>query len=620
MSLLLKMVDDVSVKVLAPLKRFPFASLSSFIFTLLMIIKMVYEGEELEIQEIVDKIIFVSLLAFFFFISLQLFKKGWISSIVGLILVVGYYFYLPPIIGAYIDGAEGKIISTLMFILFFFFIIVSPFLDHKSSNRAFFEWFKHIVYILFLSVMFALLLFTILNVGWDIVRELFNLKRYYWYVSLMGLFSFSFVGVFFFLSQIVKEPTQIEIKEYTSIAHFFVKYILTALFILYFIIIYAYTGKMIVLSEYPNGVISLNIIAFSIVAILTYIFWTPFWNEKNEKYKKVIWIAILLQTLLLAVALYLRVEPYGWTFGRVIIASLGLWLFILSLYALVKKKISYQVMFISIPLLLIFNLLFASNISKISQQNRLGELLANYGSLSNDSNLSVGYNISSKIDYLYTHYGTDALFPLIPTIVTEYENRNSMSKKDCSAIGMEENFSIYATEKLGFKYVTQWDWIEFKNNRSSLENKRRFKYYYTDVSYEYGLEVKGYDTFMEFRFYKEYNDFETSELCPSSLSDNLSKKSNLLVTTKPQTLSVKYKNEKVVEINLSRFFGKILNKKRFNKEKNGASYTQDNFSQDEFTYRYKNNTVRIKLIFKSVRLSIKNEVVSYDGVLLFQHN
>ena len=619
MSLLLKMIDDISVKLLEPLKRFPLASLSAFIFTFLMIINSSHRGG-LEIKDMVDKITFVSLLAFFFFVSLRFIKKGWIPSIVGLVLVLSYYLYLPATLHDYMGKAEGQIIAPLMFIIVFFLMLISPFLNYEVSNRAFFEWIKHIVYTLLLSVVLSFLLFVVLNVGWDIVKKLFDLKSHYWYNDIIGFFSFSFVGLIFFLSQLSKEPQKIKQKEYTSIENFFVKYILTAIFILYFIIIYAYTGKMILFAEYPNGIISLHIIAFSSVAILTYLFWTPLWNEQNEKYKKVIWIAIILQTILLAVALYLRVEPYGWTLSRVIIASLGIWFFALSLYALKKKQISYQVIFISIPLLLIVNLMFASTISKISQQDRLGVLLSNNSPLSDDSNISLLYNISSKIEYLYNHHGKEALFPLIPTIVTEYENQNLVSENDCS-IKVIKSFPMYATNKLGFKYLNKWDWQNYKESNDVIKiNESRSKRYSTDASYQYGLEIKGYDILTEFNYYKQENNFPTPELCPSTVYDDFIKKSEIIVTTKPQELIVEYKKENISQINLKRFFGNILNKKRSNKVKYNSPYYRHDFTQDEFTYAYKNNRVSIKVILKSVSFSTKNEVVSYNGVLLFRNN
>jgi len=619
-SLLLKMIDDISTKILAPIKRFPLATLSAFIFTLLMVIDGFHRGE-LEIKEMVDKITFVSMLAFFFFISLRLIKKGWIPSIVGLILVVSYYFYLPPTLNEYMGQAEGTTIAPLMFLILFFLMFVSPFFNYKISNRAFFEWFKHIIYTLLLSATLSIFLFIVLNVGWGIIKKLFDLNQHYWYNNMIGFFSFSFIGVLFFLSHIVKEPREIEQKEYNSIETFFVKYILTSIFILYFIIIYAYTGKMIVLAEYPNGIISLHIIIFSILAILTYLFWTPLWNEKNEKYKKVIWIAIILQTILLAMALYLRIEPYGWTLSRVIISSIGVWLFTLSLYALVKKKFSYQIMFLSVPLLLIINLIFASSISKTSQQDRLGVLLANNSSLSNESNISLLYNVSSKINYLYRHYGTEALFPLIPLIVTEYRNQiNNITKNDC-AISPIHSFPIYATDKLGFNYINKWDWKNYQNSNSEIErNKDRSKHYYTDDFYEEGLDIKGYDILTKFNYYQERDNFSTPKLCPPNPNNHFIKKSEISITEKPKELTIEYKKAKVATINLNRLFRKILNKKHSDKIKYRSPRFRNDFTQDEFTYRYKNNTVSIKLLLKSVDFSATNEVIGYNGILLFHYN
>ncbi len=324
-----------------------------------------------------------------------------------------------------------------------------------------FEWLKHLLYTTLLTAIMSIVLFLIVNIIIEILSGLFEIGENYKYHEYVSFFSFAFFAPYLFLSLLTKEPRDLAIKSYNKIETFFFKYFLTGLFIAYFIIIYTYLGKMIILSEYPKGLVSVNIIAFSALALMTYLFWTPLWNEKNSKYKKVIWIAILLQLILLAVALYLRVNAYGWTFGRLLLASLEVWLFALSLYALFKKEISFRGIFLALPIIIILNLLFASGISKSSQQEKLGRLLGSVESFSNESNISLRYNISSTIEYLYVHYGTEALFPIMPEVVNEFNNQEDVLN-NC-AISNSKNFPMFATEKLGFKYINKWEWREQVN-------------------------------------------------------------------------------------------------------------------------------------------------------------
>ena len=617
MNSLLKILDFIAIKLLEPVKRFPLALFSAFIFTFIMMLDISNRGG-LESKEIVDKITFVSALAFFFFISLRLMKKGWVLSFIGLIMVLGYYFYLPASLNEYMAKAEGQVVAPLMFISLIFLMIVSPFLTDKVSNEQFFEWLKQLIYQLLLSAGLGLLIFIVLNSGMGIIKNLFDVSIRHYYSEMIGLFSFIFVAVFFFLSQLPKEPNALKIKVYNRIEIFFVKYILSSLFILYFLIIYIYTGKMIFLAEYPTGVISWNIIAFSVLAILTYLFWTPLWNEKNEKYKKVIWIAIILQTILLAVALYLRVEPYGWTLSRVILSSLGIWLFVLSLYALIQKKISYQVMFISIPLLVLFNLLFASTISKISQQDRLGILLANNNALSEDSNISLRYNISSKIEYLYGHYGTDSLFPLLPEIVTEYKNQKNNTLADDCSIPLIMSFPAYATDKLGFKYIDKWSWGNHRRSieMTEIEESRSKRYHPMDDSYQSNLEVKGYDYLINFNFFRKENGFAKSAICLPVADDIVVKPNEIVITTDAKQLKIEDKKEQVATIDLREFIESILQKEQNNKALRHSPYYRNDFTVKEFTYLYENNRVRVKLIFRSFSFSMKDEVRDYNGILL----
>jgi len=602
----LQLLDKGSAQILEPLKRFPIASFSAFIFILMISIKMNFQFNHSlvnQYDEVIKQISIVTFFGFFFLVGLRLMAKNIFISLLGVALLVGIYFYFPDTL-----REDETIIYFMILVGLFSFIILAPFINYKTSNREFFEWLKHLFYTTLLSAVASILFFIILNVVVGILSGLFEIGEQYRYHEYVSFFSFAFFAPYIFLSILTKEPRGLAIRSYNKIEIFFFKYFLSGLFIAYFIIIYTYLGKMIILSEYPKGLVSINIIAFSALALMTYLFWTPLWNEKNSKYKKVIWIAIILQLILLAVALYLRVDAYGWTFGRLALASFGVWLFGLSLYALFKKEISLKGIFLAIPIIIILNLLFASTISKSSQQEKLGRLLGSVESFSNESNISLRYNISSTIDYLYNNYGTDALFPLMPDIVNEFNNQKSNVLDNC-AMSVNNEFPLFATEKLGFKYISKWEWRENKNFVKYHIGK---SFHLQGTPLSGGIEISKYDWIVRFHYKKKSEIFSEVLVCePKNISNQ---KQLYTLKTDDKEIIIKKEKELLASINIEKFVQGVLNLDK----NNTTAYRpfNDNFTQEDFTYVYEDKRVKVKFIFDSFSFSLKDELLNYSGLVM----
>jgi len=611
----LQLLDRGATKILEPIKRFPIASFSIFVFILMTSIKMTSEFNHLSLgsyNEAIKQISMVAFFGFFFLVGLRLMSKNIVLSLLGVALLIGIYFYFPDSFNVSALREEEVTIFFILSVGVISFIIVAPFITHKVSNRVFFEWLKHLLYTTLFVAFVSTLLYLALSVAIGVLSGLFEIGHGYIYRQYASLFSFALFAPLLFLALLSKEPRALEIRSYNKIETLLFKYFLSGLFIAYFIIIYIYLGKMILLSEYPKGLVYINIIAFSALAFMTYLFWTPLWSEKNTKYKKIIWIAILLQLILLAVALYLRVDAYGWTFNRLLLASLGIWFFLLSLYGLFKKEVSFRWIFLSLPLVLVFNLLFASSISKDSQQEKLGILLGSVESFSDESNISLRYNISNTIEYLYLHYGTDALFSLMPEVVNEFNAQEDDILNNCTT-SSNKNFPMFATEKLGFKYISKWEWrkkINYEENALRYQMGRSL--YIHENPLTEGIEISEYD--WEFRF--EYNNksktFLKNLVCePQNTS---TPKQPYTLKTDDKKIVIEEGKNLLASINIEEFVQGVLNL-----DKNSTTTYQpfnDNFILEDFTYEYGNERVKVKFIFDSFVFSLKDELLSYGGLVL----
>ena len=627
----LQNIDISAGKLLDTLRRFPVALFSAYLFTIILIplaTLSYHEKETLLYYNIINKISFLASIGFFLFATLRLISRNYLLLIFGFLLLVSYYIYLPENIRNLDKLAlEYPLIIFSLLLL----MIASPYLTHSTSNLKFWNWARYLIFSLLLSAIFGFILFMGLSGGLYITENLFTLKHTHQYVEQIGLFTLGIFGSYFFLSQLPKYPRLLPLEPYSYIEKIFTKFILTPLFALYFIILYSYTAKILFLGEWPKGVVSVTILLFSALSILTYLFWTPLWNRENQKYKNFFWWAILFQTFVLATAIYLRVEPYGWTSSRYIIAVLGFWLFVISLYFIFYKKASYRAIFISLPILLmltLFSPFSANNIAQKSQQERLIHLLSQESNLSEESNLSLRYHISNSIEYLYKKHGIDSLLPIIPQIVTAFENQDSeienIDKKNCIAITYKD-FTPYATEKLGFKSINQWEWEEYNraisNQKFKIVKRARVLTRFSDYAQQLNIEVRGYDWFISFEYFEEEEDYP--KYCPPATSSGekrVTSKPKFLIETKKNTIEVKEKNRHLATIDIKAFIDNIVATKKDINSKKLQRYYQEPiiFSKKEFTYHFENNLIMVKIIFDNIEISEKEAISNYRGTILIK--
>ena len=614
----LETINILAGELLNRLRRFPLSLLCAYLFTIILLILSTLNNSQKELllnYATLNKVALIASIGFFLFTTLRLISRNYFLIVLGFILLIAYYIYLPDNIHNLNKlGVEYPLIIFSILSL----MITAPYLNQSTSNIRFWNWAKHIIFSLLLTAIFGFILFIGLNGGLYIVGKLFILQQTSQYIEQIYLLTLGVFGSYFFLSQLPKYPRLLKVEPYNNIENIFTKFILTPLFGLYFIILYAYTAQIVFLGEWPKGVVSLSILLFSGLSILTYFFWTPLWNRENQKYKNFFWWAILIQTFVLAIAIYLRVESYGWTSNRYIIAIIGFWLFAISLYFIINKKASYRTIFISLPTLLmltLFSPFSANSIAQKSQQSKLMNLLLEKDNLSQEANLSLRYNISSTIDYLYNEHSLDSLFFIMPEIVSSFQNQDeNIDNSNCTTIN-NKSFPSYATEKLGFKYIDKWQWEQhtqtFDNEFENLEIAKIFTRI-PNYEQETDLEIKGYEWLISFKYSNQNNYFP--RYCPNPKENRVTSKPKYTIETSEENIIIKEKNTVLATVYLKKFINKIINTK---KDKSIEEYySPTRFSKEEFTYSFENQNIMIKIIFDTIEASEKDKIVHYRGNIL----
>ncbi len=351
MNFFLKTLDFWAFKVLETFKRFPLSIFSSFTVTILLIILIEVGNQAVPAFILIaNKLILVLTLGILLFPALHLLsKRRWFKA-GGILILSLYYLYLPY------DVLDSMVIANhiLLILALSFMFLWAPFMDIKISNQNIWEWTQTIFQNLLVSLLLSLVIFFIFYLTMYALERLFSLTievyRYTEFLILvLGLF-----GVSYFLGKMPKYIMLVQKNQYGEVGLVFTKYILTSSFLIYFLILFAYIFKVVLNGTYAKVNMDLLIVGYVIIAIGTYIHWTPLWHEPNRKFRLFLWGSNFLLSLILASSLYLRtlsssLEEYY------LISLFTLWLGLISLYFLLFKEASYKWLFFSLSLLIVIS-------------------------------------------------------------------------------------------------------------------------------------------------------------------------------------------------------------------------------------------------------------------------
>ncbi|MCB0662291.1 MAG: DUF4153 domain-containing protein, partial [Saprospiraceae bacterium] len=217
-------------------------------------------------------------------------------------------------------------------------------------------------------------------------------------------------GIFhplYFLSK-APVPGEDELEAYTSARAFtnIVKYVLIPLTGLYFIILYAFSLKILISWELPEGWVSKMVLGFSVAGIFTYLVNYRMADNEDSSilsaFKKWYFPVLAPMVILIMVAIGRRISDYGFTEGRYIVLVLGIWIGLVCLYFILSKRDDIRIIPFSlavVSLLAVTGPWRASKVSFNSQMDRLKGILETEGLYANGAiNPSGGTVAQSSIN------------------------------------------------------------------------------------------------------------------------------------------------------------------------------------------------------------------------------
>ena len=468
---------------IAVLYRFPLAVLSAFVCASTASILL-----EPEIQENVAafsrliKLAFASGLGISTFILTGLIAenvggkfsiRGLLLSAAGLFFVLGFGLFIP------IDD-QGRVLDAFWIRLLMvggithLGIAVCPYLRLIKTDSALWEYNKLLLIRFLLSAFCSGVFFVGVALALVSIDELFGVDIEDENYARIWFFCAFVLATCLFLGGVPTKEERLQlVAEYPKWLHFFCKFILLPLVVLYFGILYAYAIKIVVTWSWPDGMVGIPVFILAAVGGLTgLLIWPLTRLEPVSKWAKSFWRLyfplILPLGILLLLALQRRIGDYGFTEIRYLGLVLACWLLAIAVYYTVKPGGSFRVIpwsLIAFLFVCSWGPLSPSQVAFKSQWKRLNVLLEQE-SLLVDGTLtpnphqvddSVYRDLNSVIQYLHGSYGGKPFAPLIenvdPSVRTDSQGQDWLEKSFYGfAQAIMDYTGLVSDEGSGYRY------------------------------------------------------------------------------------------------------------------------------------------------------------------------
>jgi|GEM_PF-1358364 len=587
---------NIKIHILNTLKKlsnstleYKFPSFFAFLFSIVSTIFIALGNYKDDyIQILLSNIMYTSSLGFLLTL-VAYFSKSKKTLLTIALVLLSLYFYALTSFG---DNYSQSILVNKYFSLIIIAIIILlyiPFGNQERQNQKYLYWAINIAQSFCFSLIFGSFLFLALVIAIFSIDTLFN-------ISFMGLPYLAIIifGIFtphYFLLSLNKKPNDVEtnLVVYNKIGNFFSKYILTTIVVIYSLILLGYIIKILLLQEWPNGIVVWLCLTFAIFSLITYISWTPY----NNKYKKLLIFVALIQLSLLFTAIFMRIEQYGWTTNRYMIVMVGLWLAGSFVYILFYKKYRYDYIFLALAILLFISQygykINSYYINDVIQFDKLNKLLSENNKFSDKIPKTIRCDISSSIHSLVSHENKYFLSKAMPEIYDKYIKKYKREY-------LTYNFTEFATKELGFNYLDSWMCKKDKEGNYDEDKYKEDKYIPPEYTFiltiehtQYGyknINISGYDIMYKNIEIKNYDEVEEKPFKIRYKND----KYLIFIPTKNKDI--------VNEFDITELISKF---------DITDSYNIGNIKDEETTYIAQNKNMKLKIIFYNIKIDKKSK-------------
>jgi hypothetical protein len=295
----------------------------------------------------------------------------------GIAVLVGFFFVWPGPEAAY-ETTRYLLLSAALHLTVAFL----PFLGAEES-LGFWQYNRRLFLGFLRAVVFSGVLFVGITIALASLDKLFGVHvvpQTYFRIWLVVAFV---VNTWIFLAAVPPDLAALaRDTEYPRALKVFAQYILTPLAFTYLVILLAYLIKIVAGGEWPSGWIGWLVASVSVTGLLGFLLVHPLRADPNEgwirTYARWLFIGLVPSALMLLVAFWKRIVPYGLTEPRVLGLALGIWLLAIALRFTARAGTSIRIIPISLAGLLLLTLYGPVSLTAISissQGRRLARLV-----------------------------------------------------------------------------------------------------------------------------------------------------------------------------------------------------------------------------------------------------
>jgi len=191
------------------------------------------------------------------------------------------------------------------------------------------------------------------------------------------------VNTWIFLAVVPERLPELEHdREYPRALKIFAQYILTPLAFTYLVILLAYLVKIVAGAQWPSGWIGWLVASVSVTGLLGFLLVHPLRSDPAEgwirTYARWLFVGLIPAALMLLVAFWKRILPYGLTEPRLLGVVLGLWLLGIAVLFTVRSGSSIRVIPVTLAAVLLLTLYGPFGLTRLSvnsQARRLARML-----------------------------------------------------------------------------------------------------------------------------------------------------------------------------------------------------------------------------------------------------
>ncbi|MCR4314091.1 MAG: DUF4153 domain-containing protein, partial [Candidatus Uhrbacteria bacterium] len=390
--------------IIAVVRRFPFTIFSSVAAAIIQIFLIHATTPPGNLWQIIS-VLYVAIPAFLAVTLLGEAKAFtgriiWtVQALVAVLLVLYGYFLVKPLGETWFSFSLLQILLIVAGVLACTFV---PFVFQwtKMGIQRFWQYNRILVQAAIVTFIWSSVLQAGLTIALLSIIFLFGLEirpddwLQYTFVLISGIFS-----PLFFLSRVPKNPHELSVDQsYPREVRLFAQFLLAPLVTLYFFILYAYTAKILIGFEWPEGSLAWMIIGFSFVGVLAYLTLYPLRETRPwvKYFGAGLFMAMIPQIGMLFWAISFRLRDYGVTENRYFVLVFGAWLLVCAIYYLVSRAKDIRFIPMSLCLLALlssFGPWSTFAVSEWSQVGRLEKILVRNGVLQDGTYVSGRTNL-----------------------------------------------------------------------------------------------------------------------------------------------------------------------------------------------------------------------------------